>query len=338
MSPADTTADTDLPRVLVVTMGGTIASVPAADGRDAVPRLGPDELLESVPGAEHVATIRTESFRQYPSGDLDVADVVELAQLVHKRANEVDGIVVAQGTDTLEETSYLLELLLDRETPPVVLTGAMRNPGLAGADGPANLLAALKVAASPQARGLGPLVVFADEVHLPRFVRKLHSSSVHAFGSPNAGPLGWVTEDRVRIPLVPRHRAPVYSPDVLPTRLPAVGIVRLGLGTAPLRPQHVEGFDGLVVEAFGGGHTPGAIVDSLAQIAARIPVVLASRTGAGEIYESTYAFPGSERDLLGRGLISAGALDGAKARLLLIVLLATGADNAGISAGFAAAT
>lgn len=318
-----------LPRVLVVTMGGTIASVPAADGRDAVPRLGPDELLASVPGAEHVATVRTESFRQYPSGDLSIADVVELAQLVHKRSGEVDGVVVTQGTDTLEETSFLLDLLLDEQAPPVVLTGAMRNPGLPGADGPANLLAALRVAGSPHARGLGPLVVFADEIHLPRFVRKLHSSRVHAFGSPNAGPVGWVTEDRVRIPLGPRQRGPSCAPDSLPARLPSVGIVRIGLGAEPLRPEHVAGFDGLVVEVFGGGHVPGSIVGSLVDITARIPVVMATRTGAGELYESTYAFPGSERDLLGQGLISAGALDGTKARLLLILLLAagTGADD-----------
>lgn len=328
----------DLPRVLVVTMGGTIASVPGADGRDAAPRLGPDELLASVPGAGAVAEIRTESFRQYPSGDLSPADVVELAQLVHERADGVDGLVVTQGTDTLEETSYLLDLLVGLDAPPVVLTGAMRNPGLPGADGPANLLAALRVAASPLARGLGPLVVFADEIHLPRFVRKLHSSSVHAFGSPNAGPIGWVVEDRVRIPLVPRHRTPVCSPDALPDRLPSVGIVRVGLGTEPLRPEHVTGFDGLVVEVFGGGHVPSPMVDSLAAVATTIPVVMATRTGAGELYESTYAFPGSERDLLARGLISAGALDGAKARLLLILLIAAGTGTAAVRAGFATAT
>ncbi|MCE3551505.1 asparaginase [Pseudonocardia sp. RS11V-5] len=327
-----------LPRVLVVTMGGTIASVPAADGRDAVPRLGPAELLASVPGAEHVAAVRTESFRQYPSGDLSIADVVELAQLVHKRSGEVDGVVVTQGTDTLEETSFLLDLLLDAEAPPVVLTGAMRNPGLAGPDGPANLLAALRVAAAPQARGLGPLVVFADEIHLPRFVRKLHSSSVHAFGSPNTGPVGWVTEDRVRIPLVPRHREPLCAPASLPARLPSVGIVRIGLGADPLRPEHVTGLDGLVVEVFGGGHVPSAIVDSLVQITTRIPVVMATRTGAGELYESTYAFPGSERDLLDRGILSAGALDGTKARLLLILLIAAEARTEVIRERFTAAT
>ena len=324
------------PHVLVVTMGGTIASVPDEGGRDAVPRLGPDELLASVPGADRVATVSTESFRQYPSGDLTVRDVVELAELVVEHTGRVDGVVVTQGTDTLEETSYLLDLLLDDDAPPVVLTGAMRNSGLAGADGPANLLAALKVAADEQARRLGPLVVFADEIHLPRFVRKLHSSSIHAFGSPNAGPVGWVTEDRVRIWLAPRRREPVCKPGDLPVDMPSVGMVRVGLGSDPVRPEHVTGLDGVVVEAFGGGHVPARVVESLAGIVDRMPVVMTTRTGAGEIYESTYAFPGSERDLLGRGVISGGALDGAKARLLLTLLIASGADRDAIRHRFAA--
>jgi L-asparaginase len=327
----------DFPRLLVVTMGGTIASVPAADLRDAAPRLGPTELLASIPGAGSIATIRTQSFRQHPSGDLSIADIAELAQLVHQRSSEVDGVVVTQGTDTLEETSFLLELLLGQEAPPVVLTGAMRNPGLPGADGPANLLAALRVAVSVQARGLGPLVVFADEIHVPRFVRKLHSSSIHAFGSPNAGPVGWVTEDRVRIPFAPRYRGPLCAPDSLPARLPSVGIIRIGLGAEALRPEHVAGFDGLVVEVFGVGHVPRTIVDSLAEISTRIPVVMATRTGAGELCESTYGFPGSERDLLGRGLISAGALDAVKARLLLILLIAADVGMASVRDRFAAA-
>jgi L-asparaginase len=326
-----------LPRVLVLTLGGTIASVADSSGQGATPRLGPAELLASVPGVAEVADIRTESFRQYPSGDLSVADVVELAQLVGKRADDIDGVVVTQGTDTLEETSYLLGLLLGADSPPVVLTGAMRNAGLAGADGPANILAAVRVAASQEARGMGPLVVFADEIHLPRFVRKLHSSSIAAFGSPNAGPIGWVTEERVRIPLVPRRREDTFQPDALDAHLPSVGIVKLGLGSGPLRPEHVAGLDGLVVEAFGGGHVPSPVVDSLADVHRQIPVVVVTRTGAGELYESTYDFPGSERDLFGRGLVGAGALDGAKARLLLILLLASGADRPDIVARFAAA-
>ncbi|WP_460060825.1 asparaginase [Streptomyces sp. YKOK-I1] len=323
-----------LPRLLVLTLGGTIASVPAAAGQGAAPRLGPAELLAAVPEAARLADVSLEPFRQCASGDLSVGDVAELAGLIRERGEETDGIVVTQGTDTLEETSYLLDLLLGQDGPPVVLTGAMRNPSLPGADGPANLLAAMRVAVSPLAAGLGPLVVFADEIHLPRFVRKVHSSSPVAFGSPGAGPVGRVTEDRVRIPLVPRRRPALPRAAPLTGPLPTVGIIKLGLGSAPLRPGHVEGMDGLVVEVFGGGHAPSAMVGSLAETNSRIPVVMVTRTGSGELYESTYAYPGSERDLLGRGIISGRALDAAKARLLLICLLAADADRSQIRESF----
>ncbi|MYU24800.1 asparaginase [Streptomyces sp. SID8352] len=323
-----------LPRLLVVTLGGTIASVAAADGVGAVPRLGPAELLASVPAAAGLADISVKSFRQYASGDLSLDDIIELAELIRERADELDGFVVTQGTDTLEETSYLLELLLGPIGRPVVLTGAMRNPSLPGADGPANLLAAIRVAVSPSAAGLGPVVVFADEVHLPRFVRKAHSSHVAAFRSPHAGPIGWVTEDRVRIPLAPSGYPAPLRPARFTRPLPTVGITKIGLGSAPLRPHHVEGLDGLIVEVFGGGHVPSTIVESLASVNESIPVVMVTRTGGGELYESTYAFPGSERDLLDRGLTSGRAFDAAKARLLLICLLASGAQRPDIKERF----
>ena len=333
--------DVSLPRVLVLALGGTIASAPGPGGGGAVPRLSPAELLAAVPAAATIAEIRVETFRQYPSGDLSIDDVVELAALIRDRGSEVDGFVVTQGTDTLEETSYLLDLLLDRSpghsgAPPVVLTGAMRNAALPGADGPANILSAVRVAISPEAAGLGPLVVFADEIHLPRFVRKVHSSSVGAFVSPGTGPIGWVTEDRVRIPMIPRDHTPTVQPRTTGA-LPTVGIIKIGLGTGPILAEHVTGMDGLVVEAFGGGHVPGAIVESVALINARIPVVMVTRTGGGEVYQSTYSFPGSEQDLLERGIISGHWLDGAKARVLLIMLLASGADRATIQARFAEA-
>lgn len=319
-------------RVSVITLGGTIASVPDSYGNDAVPRLTAEQLVESVPLIHTLADLELHSYRQYPSGDLTFDDIVELARLIEAQAEGVDGVVVTQGTDTLEESSFLLDQLLRTEIP-VVMTGAMRNAGLPGADGPANLLAAVRIAACDEARGLGPVVVFADEIHLPRFVRKTHSSSVTAFESSNLGPIGWVTEERVRVLVRPVSRPAMIRLDKVGP-CPTVGIITFGLGSSPLKPDHVVGFQGLVLEAFGGGHVPSRTIQSLVEIQELIPVVFASRTGAGELYRSTYSFPGSERDLLDRGFVSAGSLDGLKARVLLSLLLATGADAHEVAEAF----
>lgn len=316
-----------LPEVAVFTLGGTIASVPDSGGQSATPTLSADDLLGAVPELQAVARLHARSFRQYPSGDLEVGDILALSrEIVAMRSSDVRGFVVTQGTDTLEESAYLLDLTADVDAP-VVITGAMRNAGLPGADGPANLLAAAQVAASEQARGIGALVVFNDEVHAARFVRKTHTASTATFRSPATGPLGWVNEGRVRIPLVPRRRTP---PIVVPDGAvaPDVALVRLGIGNdAKLLGGLAEaGYAGAVIEAYGGGHVPRRLLGALDALVATMPVVFASRTGAGELYTSTYGFPGSEQDLIDRGLISAGVLDGLKARLLLTVLLTTRAD------------
>lgn len=326
-----------LPRVAVFTLGGTIASAPRTDGGVGVaPRLGGDDLLAGVPGLSELAAVVPTAFRQFPSGDLRIEEIIELAALIEKRfADGLDAVVITQGTDTLEETAFLLDALLMTDRP-VVLTGAMRHSALPGADGPANLLAAVRVAVSEEARGLGPLVVLNDEVHLARFVRKGHTSSTAAFHSPSTGPVGWVSEDRVRIPLVPRHRTQaIVLPSDGPETLPRVALLTAGLGSDGLLVDAASGrYDGLVIEGFGGGHVPAHIVPNLEKASSRIPVVLSSRTGAGELYRHTYGAPGSESHLLGLGLISAGSLDGTKARLLLTLLLAANASREDIQHHF----
>jgi L-asparaginase len=323
-----------LPRVIVFSLGGTIASTgdagPAAGG--VVPRLGAAELVGAVPQLRDAAELETVAFRQMPSGDLTAADLAELARAITGRFDGgADGVVVTQGTDTIEETSFALDLLVPGPRP-VVVTGAMRNPTLAGPDGPANLLAAVQVAASPAAAGLGTVVVLNEEIHAARFVRKTHTSSPATFGSPTVGPVGWVVEGRPRIAL----RPPVLNGGRAGAgAVPPVALLTASLGDDGRLVGELErlGYAGLVLEALGGGHVPGPVVPALADLAARLPVVLASRTGGGEVLRETYGFPGSERDLLARGLIPAGFLDGPKARILLGLLLADGTDPA---AGFAA--
>jgi L-asparaginase len=330
-------SDPPVRRVVVFGLGGTIAMTSVA-GRGVVPALGADQLVAAVPGlAGTGVTVEVEDFRRVPGASLAFDDLTALAAAIEARLSTgADAVVITQGTDTIEETAYLLDLTHTRPEP-VVVTGAMRNPTLAGADGPGNLLAAVQTAASPDTRDLGVLVVFADEIHAASRVRKTHATSGYTFASANGGPLGYLVEGRPRVLNRPTGRTTVAAV-AAESRPVEVGMVTMVLGdTGTLLHAAADRCDGLIVAGFGAGHVPGRVVGTLTDLAARMPVVLASRTGAGSVLAHTYAFPGSESDLLGRGLIAAGFLDPLKARILLHQLLAGGHDQAGIRATFAQA-
>jgi L-asparaginase len=325
------------PRVAVFTLGGTIA-MRARAGEAVAPALSASDLLAAVPGLDDAGVeLRVRDVANKPGASLSFGDLFGLAEAISAAVGDgVAGAVVIQGTDTIEETAYLLDLLVAGDAP-VVVTGAMRNPSLAGPDGPANILAAIRVAASGCARGLGCVVVMNDEIHAARWVAKAHTASPAAFISPGFGPLGHVAEAQVCIPVRLRERSPLFSP--VPRRRVRVGLVTIALGDDGVLIDAVgEQAEGLVVAAFGAGHVPAGTVTSLATLAARMPVALTSRTGAGPVHQHTYGFAGSETDLLARGLISAGYLAPLKARVLLHLLVATGADRAQIRQTFAAAS
>lgn len=200
---------TILPRVAIISLGGTIAMTEGAAGSGVIPTLSAVDLVAAVPMLESYAIIETISFRNMPSVELKLTDILALAEeIMHLQKVGVSGVVITQGTDTIEETAWALDLLLNSEMP-VVVTGAMRNPSVPSSDGPANLLASVQVAGNQEARGLGTLVVFNDEIHAARFVSKTHTSNTATFQSPGLGKLGWVIENDVRILLRPKLIAPL---------------------------------------------------------------------------------------------------------------------------------
>jgi L-asparaginase len=327
----------DPARVAMFALGGTVAMGGRAGPGGVTPTLGAADLVAAVPGLDELGvTAELHDFRQLPGASLEFGDVLALADAIGEVvASGATGVVVTQGTDTIEETSYLLDLVYGGDAP-VVVTGAMRNPALAGADGPANLLAAIQVAASSSARGLGCVVVFADEIHAARYVRKTHTTSIAAFRSPDVGPAGRVTEGRVHLSLAVPRRPALRRPPAGVS--PRIALVTMALGDDGELLRGIAGrAGGVVVAGFGAGHVPGACVAAVAELAGRMPVILTSRTGAGPVLSSTYGFPGSESDLLARGVISGGALDPFKARVLLYLLVAGGAGRAEITKAFAVA-
>ncbi|HTJ70222.1 MAG TPA: asparaginase [Actinospica sp.] len=316
----------DPARVAVFSLGGTIAMTTQPDGTVA-PALSAEELLEAVPQLAGLGLdLEVQSFRQLPGASLSYTDLFALADAIDEAIDAgAAGVVVTQGTDTIEETAYFLDLVHSGHAP-VVVTGAMRNPTMAGADGPANILAAMQVAVSP-ATPKRSLVVFADEVHAAAAVSKTHSTSVTAFVS-TPGPIGYVAEGEPAF-----HTSPAPTPRLLD---PNPRDVRTALITATvgddgsLLPVIGEQVDGLVVAGFGAGHVPATYVDELQRLASTIPVILATRTGRGPVLRRTYGFRGSESDLISRGLIPAGTLTPVKAKVLLHTALALGATSADI--------
>lgn len=314
------------PAVTILALGGTIAMTKSEQG-GVVPTLTGENLAAAVPGLDTLAEIDAQSFRQLPGAHLGFDDLEALADQIRTLSTRGRrGVVITQGTDTIEETAFALDRLLDVDMP-VIVTGAMRNPTVAGADGPANLLAAVQVAISDEARGKGCLVVMNDEVHAARFVRKMHTSSLNAFGSPTSGRIGWVSEGRPFFCFALEKQPPVPSPTERKNARVALATIALGDDGDQINALASAGFDGMVVEATGGGHVPPAVADALESAARHMPVVLASRTGAGNTLGQTYGFPGSEIDLQRRGLIRAGWLDGLKAKVLLTLLLRHGATG-----------
>ncbi len=318
-----------LPRVRLFLLGGTITMTAASNSTSGVvPSVDADALCRAVPGLDQVAEIDARTEQMTASGSLTFQHGFDLAAEIIKADNsgDADGFVIVQGTDTLEEMAFMLDCLLDIKKP-VVVTGAMRNPTQISADGPANILAAVTCAATNSVGLAGVVVVLNDDIHSARFVTKTHSGNVDTFQSPETGPVGRVVEGSVRI-----FSIPVTGPKLTIPRgrdMPKIALITASLGDDGYLLGLLENSDcqGLVIEAFGAGHLPEKYLDVLDGMTKKIPVILSSRVAAGHIFRETYGFQGSEIDLINRGLIPSGILKGPKARILLTILVMSGASR-----------
>jgi L-asparaginase len=189
-----------MPKVAVVFLGGTISMTADATAGGNVPRLSGADILATVAGLDAIAEVVPIDLARTPASHFALDALLEIGRVIEgqQAKPDVDGVVVVQGTDSMEETAFLWDLVLDREAP-VVVTGAMRAASDPGYDGPANLRDAVVAAASPALRGQGVVVAMAGELHAADDVAKTHASSLTTFRSPNAGPLGTVGADGVRL-------------------------------------------------------------------------------------------------------------------------------------------
>jgi L-asparaginase len=317
-------------RVVVVFTGGTIAMAhdPVAGGN--VPTLDGAAILARTPGLESIAEVVAVDRGLTPASHFTFDDVLAIAAELDARLADptVDAAVVVQGTDTIEETAFGWDLVLETDKP-VIVTGAMRASHDDRYDGPANLRDAVAAAASPSLRGAGVLVCLAGTLEPADDVAKTHTSALDTFRSPNVGSLGRIADGSVTLarPRGPRRRM------ARPPTAGRVHLVTAGIGTdgAQLDAAVAAGTDGIVVAATGAGNTaPGLLAAADRAMATGITVVLASRCPAGAV-STAYAFPGGGATWVRSGAIPAGTLCAIKARVGLALGIGAGLDRDGLA-------
>jgi L-asparaginase len=322
-----------MPRVAVVFTGGTISMGfdPVAGGN--VPSLDGAAILARTPGLDAIADVLPIDRGLTPASHFTWDDVLAIAGDVQGALDDpsIDGVVVVQGTDTIEETSFAWDLVLD-SPKPVVVTGAMRASHEEGYDGPANLRAAVAAAASSVLRDRGVVVCLAGTIEGADDVTKMHTRAFDTFQSPNGGSLGRVEANGAVV--VDRSRGPRRRLRPMPTRGARIELIQAGIGSdgGLLDAALALGAHGVVVAATGAGNTAVGLLDAARPaISAGIPVVLASRCPAGAV-STAYAFPGGGATWIRAGAIQCGTLCAIKARVALALGLGAGLDRDGLAA------
>jgi L-asparaginase len=320
------------PRVVLIGTGGTISMADDAAAGGAVPALRGQDLCRYL--SDWTDPLEVIEHSHLPSAHFTLGTLWGLCQRVQELARQPDlgGMVIAHGTDVMEETAYLLDLTVEGDAP-MVLTGAMRAASDPGYEGPANLLAALRVAADPGARGIGAVVVMENEIHAARWVTKMHTTSPRTFQSPFWGPLGRIEGERVIL-----HGRPERH--ILPTaRLEEhVLLIKLAVGMDDglLRYPVEWGMRGVVLETLGGGRVPPWWMPTIREAVARgVAVVITSRCPAGLVGDH-YGYAGAHRDQAEAGALFAWGLNGPKARLKLMAALGAGLEGEALRQAFMA--
>ncbi|MCQ6273854.1 asparaginase [Bacillus sp. V3B] len=309
-------------KVLLIHTGGTISM--SEDETGVVKPSGYNPLTKYTKEFKNVEDLVIEEPFHLPSPHITINEMVILKKLIESYVDQdIDGVVITHGTDTLEETAYFLDLTL--HTPfPIIVTGAMRPINEIGSDGLYNVISSIKVASSEDAKNKGVLVVLNDEIHTASNVTKTHTSNVSTFQSPQYGPIGIVTKKGVIF-----HHSPTgleyYKVDQISKRV-ALLKAHAGMDASlfyAIRDLH---YDGVVIEALGQGNLPPATIDGItALLDQNIPIVLVSRCFNG-IAEGSYSYEGGGSLLKSLGVIFSNGLNGQKARIKLLIALSTTKD------------
>ncbi|QDP40484.1 asparaginase [Radiobacillus deserti] len=317
-------------KILIIHTGGTISMMEDKISRTVSPT-GEHPLGKMTNLFDEYAETSEEYLFHLPSPHITPTHMLELAKVVEARLNEVDGVVITHGTDTLEETAYFLDLYLDSDKP-IVVTGAMRSSNEIGSDGLYNLICSIRVASHDNANRKGVMVVMNDEIHTAHNVTKTSTSNIATFQSPQYGPIGIVTKHNVFFhqQLTERETCKVHQLTHKVVLLKAYA----GMDGDIISAVHHAKMDGLVIEGLGQGNLPKDTVGALERVLAdHIPVVLVSRCYQG-IVQPTYTYDGGGSHLRDIGVIFSNGLTGPKARIKLMMTLEKTKDYKEIKALF----
>lgn len=308
-------------KVAVIFTGGTISMKIDPRINAAIPALSSEEIMAMVTNIEKYADIETINFSKLPGPHMTPELMLDLSNKIKEtlKRDDIDGVIVTHGTDTLEETAYFLEWNIKTQKP-IVLVGAMRNGSELGYDGPSNLSAAICTAISDESKGKGVIVVMNNEVNAATEVTKTNTLALDTFKSPEFGPLGIVDNDEVIYYRNKKTHDHIENIDRIETK---VGLVKCGAGmSSDIINYYIDsGYRGLVIEALGRGNVPPNMLEGIERaINANIPVIIVSRCPTGRVLD-TYGYEGAGKTLRNLGAIFGFNLPGHKARIKLMLAI-----------------